>query len=315
MNGGRPAVAPLRRLAIDRARAGFLRACMLDVGVRKPGNVSLASPGHGMTADLFVAAARAACDPLFAPGARVGERIEAAVAASWAVAGCNTNLGIVLLCAPVAREVDLHPEATGPQGLRTAIDAVLAALDLADAQAAFRAIAQARPGGLGEAPEQDVRGPASVDLRAAMALAAPRDSIARLYRDGYGALFAALAALPGRGELPDVADPGAVPDARTVALTQRLFLALLAGAPDSHIVRKHGVATAQTVMAAAQHWARQAHASHGVDADPAFAAWDASLKAQRINPGTTADMTVAALLLAALTAHRPGGGGAGWHGT
>ena len=37
------------------------------------------------------------------PGARVGQRIEAAMRATWAVAGCNTNLGILLLCAPVAR--------------------------------------------------------------------------------------------------------------------------------------------------------------------------------------------------------------------
>ena len=60
----------------ERARQAFLRACELDVAVRKPGNVSLVSPGHGMTAVQFIASARAAAAPLFATGARVGQRIE-----------------------------------------------------------------------------------------------------------------------------------------------------------------------------------------------------------------------------------------------
>jgi triphosphoribosyl-dephospho-CoA synthase len=57
---------------------------------------------------------------------------------------------------------------------------------------------------------------------------------------------------------------------------------------------------AQTVMSAAQRWHEQAAAGARLDAMPAFAAWDEELKAAGINPGTTADLTVAALLLAAL---------------
>jgi len=294
------AVPPTRQRANERARACFLRACELDVAVAKPGNVSAASPGHGMTAELFIASAHAAAGPLFEPGARVGERIEAAVQASWAAAGCNTNLGIVLLCAPIARAVDLRPDATTPAALREAVDEVLQDLDLADAQGAFRAIARARPGGLGAAPDQDVNRPPSIDLRAAMALAARRDSIARLYRDGYGPLFELAEGVlgpPGEG---------------TAATVLRLYLALLASVPDSHIVRIHGEAVAQTVMAAAQRWQRLAGRAGGIEADPGLAAWDASLKAQRINPGTTADMTVAALLIAGLVSQ---GASGGWHGT
>jgi len=294
------AVSPTRRRAIERARACFLRACELDVAVRKPGNVSRASAGHGMTAEVFIASARAACEPLFQAGASVGERIEAAVEASWAAAGCNTNLGIVLLCAPIARAVDLRPDATTPSGLREAIDGVLQALDLADAQGAFRAIARAHPGGLGAVPDQDVNAPPSVDLRRAMALAARRDSIARLYRDGYGPLFELVSGVldPGFAAGPAVAE--GPPDAGTVAAVQRLYLALLGSVADSHIVRIHGEAVAHTVMAAAQRWQRQVGRPGGLDADPDFIAWDASLKAQRINPGTSADMTVAALLIAGL---------------
>lgn len=285
----------------DWAQACFLRACALDVRVRKPGNVSRDSAGHGMTAQLFMASAQAAVAPLLAPGASVGERIEAAVDASWAAAGCNTNLGIVLLCAPVARALEQAPDAaSAPLRLRAAVEAVLRGLDLADAQAAFRAIARARPGGLGEAPQQDVRRPPSVDLRAAMALAAPRDSIARQYRDGYPELFERGLPALGGGFSPMASGP------EPAAAVQRLYLALLAAVADSHIVRIHGEAVAHTVMAAAQPWLLRARAGELLDADPAFAAWDEALKAERINPGTTADLTVATLWAAGLLA---------WHGT
>ena len=171
-------------------RRAFLWACGLDVAARKPGNVSLASPGHGMQAAQFLASAQAAAGPLCATGAPVGARIEAAMRATLAVAGCNTNLGIVLLCAPLAAAHERWVPASGALGLRTELQATLAALDLDDARAAYRAIALTQPGGLGAVPDQDVHQPPAVGLREAMALAAPRDLIARQYADGYEALFA-----------------------------------------------------------------------------------------------------------------------------
>jgi triphosphoribosyl-dephospho-CoA synthase len=294
------AATPARqRRSTDRARACFLRACELDVAVRKPGNVSWVSPGHGMRAEMFIASAQAAAAALFKPGARVGERIEAAVTATWAVAGCNTNLGILLLCAPIAAAVEQRPDAVTAGALKLAIDEVLANLDLADAQAAFRAIARAHPGGLGTAPSQDVRNPPSVDLRAAMALAAPRDSIARQYRDGYADLFDLGDAALGPGF--SLMSTPARPQAGTVAAVQRLYLSLLSRFADSHIVRNHGDAVAHIVMTAAQAWRLHACCEGEPDTDPEFAAWDESLKADRINPGTTADLTVAALLIAGLS--------------
>jgi triphosphoribosyl-dephospho-CoA synthase len=270
--------------ALSTARTAFLQACVLDVAVRKPGNVSLASPGHGMLAGMFIGSAHAAAAPLFAEGMRVGTRIEKAQAASWNVAGCNTNLGILLLCAPMAAAVERC--ALQPAALRQAIEAVLSDLDVADASAAYRAIAAANPGGLGAAASQDVRGVPSVGLRAAMTLAAERDSIARQYRDGFADLFAL--------DLPTC--PATVP------AVQRLYLGLLSRWPDSHIVRKHGAAVAHSVMHSAQAWRARAEAGEVLDMDPGFAAWDAALKSAGLNPGTTADLTVAALMLAGLAA-------------
>ena len=141
-----------------------------------------------------------------------------------------------------------------------------------------------------------------------------RDSIARQYRDGFADLF----------EVGAASDRAA---GRGVTGTRRRAARLPGPAgrfPDSHIVRKHGEAVAQTVMSAAQDWHDAGRGRCVLDAMPAFAAWDAELKAAGINPGTTADLTVAALLLASCS--RPASGPltprvfpaprpAAWHGS
>lgn len=279
-------------------RQAFLRACALDVAVPKPGNVSLQAPGHGMLAAQFLTSAEVAADALCAPGAPVGARIEAAVAATRAAVGCNTNLGILLLCAPLAAAAE-RPGLPLPAALQQ----VLAELTVGDAAAAFRAIAHANPGGLGAAPEQDVRSAPSVTLREAMALAADRDRIAAQYREGFSEVFAAAAhVLPAGFVLPPLA--AATPaDSATTAAVQSLYLGWLASAPDSHIVRKQGRTVAQNVMSAAQAWQARPAAAGPLDADPAFGAWDRALKDLGINPGTSADLTVATLMVAGLTRH------------
>lgn len=272
-------------------RQAFLWACALDVHARKPGNVSFASPGHGMTADQFLAAADAAAGPLCAAGASAGTRIEGAVRAAWDATGCNTNLGIVLLCAPLLVAYDAPGGCLGLEGLRHALAGVLDALDVADATAAYRAIALANPGGLGRAPAQDVAAPPTVGLREAMALAADRDRIAWQYQHVYQDVF----------ELGLPAFRAARPASAQRAM-QSTFLEFAAGLPDSHIVRKHGAALAQSVMGEAAPWRARARRGEAFERDPAFAQWDEDLKARGLNPGTSADLCVATALVAALLA-------------
>ena len=185
------------------------------------------------------------------------------------------------------------------QRLNAAADAVLAALGVDDAARADRAIARANPGGLGAAPQQDVQAPPTVTLREAMALAAHRDLIARQYAEGFDGLFEVAGPLIASGFSPMGLADALAPPADATACVQRLYLRILGRWPDSHIVRKHGEAVAQSVLHAAQGW-------QGIEQpgeDPRWAAWDATLKAAGINPGTSADLTVAALLLAGLVLH------------
>jgi triphosphoribosyl-dephospho-CoA synthase len=295
-----PTIAAAAARAAERAQAfsrAFITACDLDVAVRKPGNVSHASAGHGMTAALFEASARAAAPALTRSGAGVGVRIEAAMRATLAAAGCNTNLGIVLLAAPLALAWETRGAA---EPLRAALERVLAGLGVDDAAAAYRAIALTRPGGLGELAEHDVAAPPSIDLRQAMALAAPRDRIAALY----------VVTPPADGPYAELFDIGlpawqASSHLGQAAALRHAWLELLVSAPDTHIVRKHGAVLAHSVMTQARPWldaARDGQEPHADPARTAWAAWDEALKLARINPGTCADLCVGTALLASLLA-------------
>lgn len=278
--------------------AAFLASCRDELDAPKPGNVHLFADGHRMTAAEFVRSAEAAAPPLCAPAARVGARILGAVEATAAAVGTNTNLGIVLLCAPLAAAAERKPP-----DLRAAVGAVLRTLDVVDAGLAFRAIVRAGPGGLGRVETHDVFAPATVTLTEAMAAAAERDRIARQYEDGFADVFdSGLPAL--------AAALTSWPDRRWATLA--VYLEYLAAFSDTHIVRKHGAAVADQVRGDAALMLRRMRAS----ADPAsllptLLKWDAALKAQAINPGTSADLTVATLFAHRLRTILPSGRNSG----
>ncbi len=274
------------RAAFVAAAVGW--ACRLDVQAAKPGNVSIASPGHRMRAEDFLASAEAIAGPLSAPGRSVGERIADAVDATWKRVGMNTNLGIVLLAAPLA-QATLTAQAGEP--FERATVRVLAELDAQDAVHAFRAIVQANPAGLGEADQFDVRQRAETTLLDAMRAAAHRDTIARQYANGFSDVFRfgvprLLAALR-RGRSAQQA-------------TVDCYIGWLARFPDTHIARKHGNEVACQVSAEAAHLESAIGAPGGAAPLAVLRNWDASLKARGINPGTSADLTVASLIAARL---------------
>jgi triphosphoribosyl-dephospho-CoA synthase len=258
-------------------------ACLLEVSAAKPGNVT---PSHDFSDTTYadmVGSGLALGSAFASQRARrrgVGDLIADGVHATARVTDANTNLGIVILFAPLVRAAATR---TGDETLGAATKRVLAQLDVDDAVAAFAAIVQARPGGLGDAPEHDVRAPASVSLREAMAAAAHRDSIASEYATGYAIVF-------DEG-LPLLAD-ALREQASTLDAIVSLHVGLLATRPDTLIARKAGAGAADAVTAAA----RQVR-----DGTLSLADFDASLRGNghRLNPGTTADL-VAATLLAAL---------------
>lgn len=260
----------------------FRRACIAELHALKPGNVHIHSGGHDMVAAQFEAAAEAAAPFVAAVGLGIGERIERAVEASMAAAGCNTNLGILLLAAPLMAAAERGGD------LRDSLGQVLAGLDLEDAAAAYRGIRLAAPGGLGGAREHDVAAPPTVTLLDAMRTAAGRDTIALQYITGFSDVFAGAAGLAARGGLP----PEAVIEA--------VYLDFLASRPDTHLTRKFGAETGESVRAEAADLRRLID-SKPMERKNILRAFDRSLKARGLNPGTSADLTVASLLAADLS--------------
>jgi triphosphoribosyl-dephospho-CoA synthase len=263
--------------------AVFIAACRDELDAPKPGNVHVLSPGNRKTAADFMRSAEAAAPPLTRLSARVGARILGAAEASAAAVARNTNLGIILLCAPLAAAAERAGD------LRTALAAELDGLDVEDARLAFRAIALAAPGGLGTAPRHDVHEPATVSLREAMAEAAEHDRVARQYVSGFADVFDL-----GEPLLKSALAQAAEPKWATLGV----YLAFLAAFPDSHVAREHGPAVAEEVRAQAEAFrVRMRPAGDMSHLLPDLMTWDSALKNRGINPGTSADLTVATLFL------------------
>jgi len=269
----------------DAIAAAFLQACHAELQALKPGNVHIHAGGHGMTLADFEASAAAAAPHIAKGGARVGERILRAVEATREKVGQNTNLGIVLLAAPLAASAE---HASG-LGLRHGLSRVLASLDRQDAELCFRAIALASPGGLGTLPDHDVRGPARIALLHAMRLAAPRDRIARQYVANFADIFDL--GIPAH-DAADASDAAA-----------KVYWRFLTTFPDSHIARKFGDPKAEMVRQLAQAMDYILRETSGQrDRMRLLLRLDKMLKAEGLNPGTSADLTVATVFARALLA-------------
>ena len=264
-------------------------ACLLEVSAPKPGNVSPFAGFRDASYEDFLASAAAIGPALTAAAERsLGATIRAAVEATARWAPSNTNLGLVLLLAPLARAA-LTP---GGASLRARLAATLAATTVADARDAYAAIRLATPGGLGRAPDQDVAGTPSATLRDVMALAVERDAIAREYASDFRSTFE-LGAPALRAALAD-----RLPWRDAVV---EAYLTLLGAAPDTHIARKLGLPAAITV----QQRGRSVLDAGGVRTAAgreAIAALDGELRdeANTLNPGATADLTGAAIYLVLL---------------
>ena len=259
--------------------AAFLAACRAELEAPKPGNVHAHAPGHGMTVADFLSSAEAAAPFISDPARGVGARVLGAVEATRAACGQNTNLGILLLAAPLGAAAQAGGE------LRLSLERVLAGLTVEDASLAYRAIRLASPGGLGRSDRHDVAAEPTVTLLEAMRAAAARDRIARQYATGFADVLdlgvPRLLACRGRGWAEGWA----------VAAT---YLAFLASFPDTHVARKHGEAAAEAVRRRAAEL--EQHLMAGDDPEallPKLLAFDEDLKRAALNPGTSADLTVA----------------------
>ena len=258
-----------------------------EIEALKPGNVSVHAAGHGMSAADFMLSAKVSTPALCVAGADVGWRILEGVRATRAAVGCNTNLGMLLLFAPIIKAAEQG--FADADELRARLAVTLAGLTDQDAADVFAAISLADPGGLGEVEAHDVLRPPAGPLLQAMASAADRDAVALQYSNNFAQIFG-----PGLASIRCFAKRWDHVEWVTVAC----YLTFLSTLPDSHIQRKHGRRAAENVAAKAKALAAEYKAA----TDPAariglLQDFDRRLKAKNYNPGTTADLTAASLLV------------------
>ncbi len=258
-------------------------ACLVEAAAPKPGNVSPGRPFRDMRFEDFVASALA-IGPVLARADQVplGQGVRLAVEATRRRTAANTNLGIILLFAPLARAA-----LQGAAPLRDGVKAELANTTVADAAAVYEAIRLARPGGLGSVPTADLGQRPTITLLEAMDLARGRDRVAAEYVSGFSTTFEVT--LPALRQARD----GGLDWAEAAVET---FLTLLARVPDTLIARKLGPAAAEEVRQGAA-----AVLEAGGGRRPAgralLAEFDARLRDPQNsrNPGTTADLVAAGL--------------------
>ena len=265
----------------------FKAACMAELEALKPGNVHIFADGHGMTVQDFMTSAEAASVVIAQPNLSLGERILQSVQATQNAVKINTNLGIILLCAPLVQAALQPSTLTFMQSLKS----VLANTTIEDAENTFAAIRQANPAGLGESTQDDVNQVAVNTLLAVMQQGAARDLIAQQYANNFADVLASVE------HYQQLLLKWQRPAWAATAVHLRFMTQFL----DSHIVRKQGEAIAKMVQAeAAAHEADFLKTYNPKNYQMPLLRFDADLKKRGLNPGTSADMTVATVLLVQL---------------
>ncbi|HZV97981.1 MAG TPA: triphosphoribosyl-dephospho-CoA synthase [Methylophilaceae bacterium] len=268
--------------------SAFKLACLAELEALKPGNVHIFADGHGMVVQDFIKSAEASAAVIAQPQLSVGERIFQSIAATWAAVECNTNLGIVLLSAPLIQAA-LHGH---KPTLRERVQDVLTGLTVTDAELTYQAIIQASPAGLGQSERHDVRMPPTVTLLEAMREASQRDRIALQYVNGFVDVFdfgvrryeEALQRWP-----------------RPAWAATAVYMGFLASFNDSHILRKYGESIAMQVREEARvHEQALLALENPKTYQRNLLNFDADLKSRGLNPGTCADLTVASLFVVAI---------------
>jgi triphosphoribosyl-dephospho-CoA synthase len=269
----------------------YQQACEVELQAFKPGNISVYADGHDMTVADFRISAKVSAVPLCNPDYSLGEKIFYAVKATREAVACNTNLGIILLCAPLIQAAsELKPDLT----LREALTQVLTTTTREDAEWVFKAIMLASPGGLGSSDDQDVAEKPTVNLGEAMRLASERDRIALQYVTGYQDIFDFAVLI-----YYNAASKWGHQKWAAVSV----YTGLLSQFPDSHIERKYGNQYSEMLAVKMSQLNDELFKAESPEhLLPLLYSIDQELKSSGLNPGTMADMTVATVLTVFLEA-------------
>ena len=281
------------KLSMDRKtlEKTVLASFLGELEAFKPGNVSFYADGHDMTVLDFQKSAKVSTPILCEVNSSLGHRILDSVCATQNAVGCNTNLGMLLLFAPIIMAAESGFNDSNE--LNNSLVNTLGSLTKTDAEQVFEAIKIASPGGLGSVKSHDVNKKADCSLVTAMELASSRDSVALQYANNFHEIFNI-----GLVEIKNFEKRWNSVKWSTVSC----YLNFMALFLDSHIERKFGQEEAENIRIKSGAIANSFNSARGPENNIGLLqSFDKELKEKNYNPGTSADLTAASLLVYNLT--------------
>ncbi|GJM04590.1 MAG: triphosphoribosyl-dephospho-CoA synthase [marine bacterium B5-7] len=276
------------RVALENAvMASFLG----ELEAFKPGNVSFYADGHDMTVLDFQKSAVVSVPLLCEVNNSLGQRILDSVCATQEAVGCNTNLGMLLLFAPIIMAAE--PGFNNINELHQNLESTLSSITQTDTEQVFEAIKIANPGGLGSANSHDVNKKPDCTLLVAMESASHRDSVALQYVNNFHEIFNI-----GLVDIKNFEKRWNSVKWSTVSC----YLNFMSSVIDSHLERKFGREKAEKIKIRSEAIANSFNSTSDPEENiELLQRFDSELKAINYNPGTSADLTAASLLVYNLT--------------
>ncbi len=276
------------RKALENAvMASFLG----ELDAFKPGNVSHYADGHDMTVLDFQMSAKVTVPLLCTQNSSLGQRVLDSVCATQEAVGCNTNLGMLLLFAPMIMAAET--EFKDSKVLENNLENTLSSITKDDTEQVFEAIKLASPGGLGSVEAHDVNKKPDCSLFTAMELASNRDSVALQYVNNFHEIFNI-----GLVNIKNFEKRWNSVKWSTVSC----YLNFMSSMTDSHIERKFGREEAENIKIKSEAVANSFNSVGNPEKNIGLLqSFDKELKVKNYNPGTSADLTAASLLAYNLT--------------
>ena len=270
---------------LDNLQNAYLFACRKDIELIKPGNVNIKSPHSDTNAEDYLESSLLSSKELFKPDYSLGERILNSIKITRSKIKTNTNLGIILLCAPIIHACIYFNNLTMREGIKK----TLSSSTVKDTQDLCMAINISAPGGLGTREIYDTASKPTVNILEIMNHSACYDRISYQYSHNYSDIFDFI--------IPRLVFLNKKHNSLDISLSL-MFMEILAKIPDSHISRKFDDKIAKKTSNNASDLLKILDREYSPDylADR-LNNLDYEYKKKGINPGTTADLLVASLMI------------------
>ena len=273
------------QLTPKNIQSAYLFSCHKDIELIKPGNVNIISPHKDTNARDYIESSVLSSKILFQEKLTLGERILESVKITRKKIKTNTNLGIILLCAPIIHAIIKFKDLE----LRDGIKMTLSSSTPKDTLDICSAINISSPGGLGKRDVYDTNSLPDVSVKEIMDYSAKYDRISYQYSNNYIDIFDFI--------IPRLIFLIKKHGSLDISLSL-MFIEILAKIPDSHITRKLGDKISKKTSNHANDLLKilDKESSHEYLTNQ-LSKLDYEYKKKGINPGTTADLLLASLLI------------------